>query len=51
MAAPLDEARQHHAEAHAQEVVELQQAIEPDDGQEDAQRQVAQLQFHGWVTS
>lgn len=46
VAAALDEARQQHTEAHAQEVVQLQQAVEQDDGQQAAERDVAQL-FHG----
>lgn len=46
MAPSLHEAGKQHAEAHAQEVVQLQESIEHYDGQEDAQRQVAQL-LHG----
>jgi len=43
VAAPLHKPRQHNTEAHAQEVVELQESVHHHDGQQDAQRQVAQL--------
>lgn len=43
VAAPLHKPGEQNTEAHAQEVVELQESVDHDDGQKDAQRQVAQL--------